>query len=95
MKLISKNRIIAHATVLTALASVLAVPGSLKACAACYGKADGPMAQAMNWGILTLLVVIVMVLAGVATFFVFLVKRSAKLSVTEAPSQLADAAVRG
>jgi len=55
----------------------LSAPSSLFACAACYGQADGPMARAMNWGILSLLGVIVLVLAGVAGFFVFLVKRGA------------------
>lgn len=52
-------------------------PGSVWACAACYGQSDSPMAAGMNWGILTLLGVIVCVLAGVAGFFVFLARRSA------------------
>ncbi len=51
-------------------------PVSLFACAACYGASDSPMAKGMNWGILSLLGVVVMVLGGVATFFVFIGKRS-------------------
>jgi len=47
------------------------------ACAACYGQSDSPLAAAMNWGILSLLGVIGVVLGGVAAFFVFLAKRSA------------------
>ena len=60
------------------VALVLAqAPRSVLACAACYGQSDSPMAQGMNWGIFTLLVVIVGVLGGVAAFFVFLARRAA------------------
>ena len=52
-------------------------PGSLHACAACYGQSDSPMAAGMNWGILSLLAVLVLVFAGVAAFFVYLARRSA------------------
>lgn len=48
----------------------------LWACAACYGQSDSPMAQGMNWGIFTLLGVVVVVLTGIASFFVFLAKKS-------------------
>jgi len=53
-------------------------PVSLFACAACYGASDSPMAKGMNWGILSLLGVVVMVLGGIATFFVFIGKKSAE-----------------
>jgi hypothetical protein len=52
-------------------------PVSLFACAACYGASDSPMAQGMNWGIFSLLGVVVMVLGSIATFFVFIGKKSA------------------
>ena len=52
-------------------------PRPLLACAACFGKSDSPLAQGMNMGILSLLVVVVSVLGGIAAFFVFLVKKSA------------------
>jgi hypothetical protein len=52
-------------------------PASLFACAACYGASDSPMAKGMNWGIFSLLGVVVMVLGSVATFFVFLGKKAA------------------
>ncbi len=66
----------------------LARPGPLWACAACYGQSDSPMARGMNWGIFSLLVVVVCVLGGIATFFVFLAKKSATLSAgkADAPS---------
>ena len=52
-------------------------PAVARACAACYGQSDAPMAKGMNWGIFTLLCVVVCVLGGVASFFVYLGKRSA------------------
>jgi len=48
----------------------------LQACTACFGQSDSPMAEGMNWGILSLLVVVVFVLTGIASFFVFIAKRS-------------------
>jgi len=55
-------------------------PSSAWACAACYGQSDSPLAAGMNWGILSLLVMIVSVLGGVGAFFVYLAKRSAAVS---------------
>ncbi len=48
-------------------------------CATCFGKSDAPMAQGMNMGILSLLVVVGCVLSAVAGFFVFLARKSASL----------------
>lgn len=53
---------------------------SLLACAACYGASDSPMAKGMNWGIFSLLGVVAVVLGSIATFFVFIGKRSAAAS---------------
>ena len=61
--------------VLVAIAA--AAPARLFACAACFGQSDSAMAAGMNWGILSLLGMIVVVLGGVAGFFVFLARRSA------------------
>jgi hypothetical protein len=55
-----------------------ALPQSLLACAACFGKSDDSMAQGMNMGIFTLLIVIVSVLVGIASFGIFLTRRSAR-----------------
>jgi hypothetical protein len=52
-------------------------PNPVLACAACFGKSDSPLAQGMNWGILSLLVVVGLVLGGIASFFIYLAKRSA------------------
>ena len=59
-------------------------PSSVFACAACYGQSDSPMAQGMNWGIVSLLAVIAVVLGGVAAFFIYLARRSAAMSARAA-----------
>ena len=76
--------------VLVALVLVVAMqPRLLWACAACYGQDSGPMARGMNWGIFSLLGIIVFVLASVAGFFVYLANRSAQPPADPLPQQLA------
>ena len=60
------------------------------ACATCYGASDSPMAQGMNWGIATLLGVVLSVLAGVTMFFVHIGRRSAQFNAAEANSVQTD-----
>jgi hypothetical protein len=48
--------------------------GAFFACAACYGKSDSPLASGMNWGIFTLLGVILTVLTCITLFFVHVVR---------------------
>lgn len=74
------NRFFKNAIIAVVL-SWLMRPASLWACAACYGASDSPMARGMNWGIFTLLAVVLCVLGTFATFIVFLAKRSAAISV--------------
>ena len=50
-------------------------PTSLWACAACTGRTDSPLAVGMNWGILTLLGVVLTVLSGVLVFFVHVIRK--------------------
>ena len=77
--------------VATALGAVALHPASLFACAACYGASDSPMAKGMNWGILSLLGVVVVVLGSFASFFVFLGKKAAAAAHEE---QLADSTAK-
>jgi hypothetical protein len=56
----------------------LALPNPALGCAACFGKSDSPLAEGMNWGILSLLAVILAVLGGIAGFFIFLARRAAR-----------------
>jgi hypothetical protein len=63
-----------------AMALVLS-SNSVFACAACYGtNVDSPLAAGMNWGIFSLLGVVVGVLGTIASFFVFLAKKSASVA---------------
>jgi hypothetical protein len=48
--------------------------GIFLACAACYGKSDSPLAFGMNWGIFTLMGVILSVLTCFALFFVHIAR---------------------
>ena len=74
------NRIAPVIALLTCLA---VMTGSVHACATCYGASDSPLAQGMNWGILTLLGFIGFVLAVLVVFFVHIGRRSARLSAAE------------
>jgi hypothetical protein len=50
------------------------------ACAACYGgNIDSAMTDGMNWGILTLLGILVPVLASFLFFLVYLIRKSEAL----------------
>jgi hypothetical protein len=55
-------------------------PGTLLvsglACPICFGANDAPMAQAMNWGVLTLLAITIVVLASFGALFVGIARRS-------------------
>jgi len=59
---------------------VIGLGSSASACSACFGKSDSALAAGMNWGIFTLLGVIGSVLGGVASFFVYLAKKSAAIN---------------
>ena len=66
--------------------AIAAAPQSLFACAACFGgKSDSNLARGMNWGIFSLLAVVLFVLGGFATFFIYLARRAA---VTAAANQM-------
>lgn len=47
------------------------------ACATCFGKSDSKLAEGMNWGIFTLLLVVMGVLVGISAFFIFIARRAA------------------
>jgi hypothetical protein len=71
-----------------AAASAIFSPPPLFACAACYGKSDSPLASGMNWGIFTLLGVVVTVLASIATFFIFIIRKEAQINAqSQNPSE--------
>lgn len=64
-----------------ALLSALLVlaPKELLACAVCFGDKNSQAGKAADAGVLTLLLIILAVLASIATFFIFIVRRTARL----------------
>jgi hypothetical protein len=60
-----------------------AAPRAAWACPVCFGQNDSPMAVATNMGIITLLVVVVGVLSGFASFFIYLMRRARMAEMTE------------
>jgi hypothetical protein len=69
--------------------AIAATPESLFACAACFGRSESDLARGMNWGIFSLLAVVVFVLSGFATFFVYLARRAAMTAAANpAPSPM-------
>jgi hypothetical protein len=69
---------------------LLAFPDVVQACATCYGASDSPMAQGMNWGIMTLLAVVGCVLGGISSFFIYLGWRSSRMTSISIPSPRAE-----
>ncbi|MBI2928802.1 MAG: hypothetical protein HYY24_24325 [Verrucomicrobia bacterium] len=66
--------------------ALISAPQSLWACASCFGRSDSQLAVGLNWGIFTLLGVVTVVLAGIASFFVHVIRNSAADSVDPAHS---------
>ncbi len=70
-------------------------PSSVFACAACYGRSDDPLAHGMNWGILSLLGVVVFMLSSIATFFFFLIRRGAAMQAEMEAEKMAEENLSG
>lgn len=64
----------------------LVAPRAVLACPVCFGQNDSPMANAMNLGILAMLVVVAGVLASFASFFIHL-RRRARLADSVQPGE--------
>ncbi len=59
---------------------VTLAPAKIFACAACFGgNIDSPMADGMNWAILTLGVVVATVLGAFLTFLIYAIRKSEAL----------------
>ena len=67
----------------------LAAPRVALACPVCFGRSDSPAAAAINMGIFVLLGVIGAVLAGFASFMVYLNRRARLFAETTAPTTAA------
>ena len=68
--------------------AIAAAPPPLLACAACYGKSDSPLASGINWGIFTLLGVVLTVLSGVLIFFVHVIRKEEAAAKATLPENL-------
>jgi hypothetical protein len=69
--------------IITAATLLMASTPALLACSACFGKSDSAMARSLNASIFTLMGIVGTVLAGAASFFVFLAKRAAAIAQLE------------
>jgi hypothetical protein len=58
---------------------------SVLACPVCFGQSDSPMASAMTLGIFFMLVMVIGVLVGFASFFVHLARRARLTAQPDAP----------
>lgn len=67
---------------LTLKALEAAFPETAYPCAVCFGAKDSALTLGLNWGIFSLLVVIVSVLGGFAAFFLYLRNRARKTDTT-------------
>lgn len=74
----------------TLLGGLLLQPVTGWACAICYGEPESPMAQGLNWGIFVLLTTVMLVLGGIAGFFIFLARRSAAMASSGSSIQSTD-----
>jgi len=82
-----KLRILATSPAALLAGAILSCSGPKAfACAACFGQSDSRMAQGMNMGIFALLLVITAVLGGVASFFIYLARRSSQTAEPYPPA---------
>ena len=64
---------------------LLMAPRVALACPVCFGQNDSPMASATNIGIIVMLVVVGAVLAGFASFIIYLNRRARMVAAMSAP----------
>ena len=60
------------------------------ACAVCFGAPDDPMTKGMQWGIATLLLILLPVLSTFGGFFFFLYKRAKSFAPFRDPALFQD-----
>ena len=74
-----------HTLLYICMLSIMSLPSSLHACAVCFGAPDDPMTKGMQWGIATLIFVLLPVLGSVGGFFVFLSRRARAFAAFQDP----------
>ena len=63
---------------------LLGLPRLALACPVCFGESDAPLAQAINTGVIAMLVVVAGMLGSFATFIVYLARRARSIDAAEA-----------
>jgi hypothetical protein len=66
-----------------AVLALLGTPTGAFACSVCLGESDDLQAKSLKWGVLSLLAVVVVVLGGLAAFFVHVARRSAMVAAED------------
>lgn len=61
---------------------------TILACPVCFGASSGPMIEGSTAGIVTLMLITVVVLGGLATFLLFLRRQSQRAAAVSAPEPL-------
>lgn len=56
--------------------TVLLNPAAAQACTVCFGRSDSKLAEGLNWGIFTLLGIVMVVLGAFGVFAYYLARRS-------------------
>ena len=70
--------------ILLATLALLGVPRLALACPVCFGQSDAPLAQAINTGVIAMLVVVAGMLGSFATFIVYLARRARSIDAAAA-----------
>ena len=70
-------------TLFTTLAFI-GVPRFALACPVCFGQSEAPLSQAIQMGVIAMLVVVVGMLGSFATFIVYLARRARTFDAAEA-----------
>ena len=73
---------------------VLALPGAAYACPVCYGQIEGPAAEGVNNGVMTMLAVVGVVQFGFVAMFVGMWRRSRRLQQRKESFKLINGGVR-
>ena len=84
---IKRTRALNVAAQVLVLMSMTLLPRAVSACSVCFGDSDSPQARGASMAILFLLGITCGVLGGMATFFMYLIRRAKRFSSTASGAQ--------
>ena len=84
---IKRTRALNVAAQVLVLMSMTLLPRAVSACSVCFGDSDSPQAKGAGMAILFLLGITAGVLGGMATFFIYLIRRAKRFSSTASAAQ--------